>query len=148
MVIQRCGPDRRSGVLSHLKHGAGGTLRGEVDTLPAGHYVIEGELDTSHGKFATPIEQRSDSANRQGFDHPSKDVYTQRIALRKRVIDDVGITTRGRTVTQMHRLDYPLRIDIRKRFHLAHSNTDLKAGGTGITGSRHHHDEGGPRWGR
>jgi hypothetical protein len=98
--------------------------------------------------------------------------------LHTQVVDEVRTTARGRTVRQTHRLDYPLRIDIRKQVHpnddftvdiqlqqgylsrqqrgaggrasfqstldnhlAAHSNTDFKAGGTGITGSRGQHGE-------
>ncbi|MBS0447230.1 MAG: peptide-N(4)-(N-acetyl-beta-glucosaminyl)asparagine amidase [Proteobacteria bacterium] len=170
--------ERPPRVRGHFEHGAGGVVRGEVDTLQGGHYAIAGELETSHGKVVTRVEQRADFANRQHFDHPAKDVYDQRIAMRTQVVDEVRTTTQGKTVRQAHRLDYPLVIDLRKQVHanddftvdialrqgylstqqrsaggradfrstldnrlVAHSNTDFKAGGTGITGSRGRHGE-------
>jgi hypothetical protein len=171
-------PAQQPKVLSHLQHGAGDTLHGDVDTLQDGHYVIAGELETSHGKVVTRVEQRANFANRQHFDHPEKAVYVQRIDMHTRVVDEVRTTTRGGTVLETHSLDYPLLIDIRKQVHanddftvditlqqgyqskrrrsqggrtsfqsaldnhlVAHSNTDFKAGGTGITGSRGQHGE-------
>jgi hypothetical protein len=171
-------PERPPQVRSHLEHGAGGVLHGEVDTLQDGHYVIAGELATSHGRVVTRIEQRASFADRQTFDHSAKDDYAQRISMHTQVTDEVRTTTRHGTVRQTHRLDYPLVLDIRKKLHanddftvditlqqgylstqqrseggrasfhsaldnhlLAHSNTDFKAGGTGITGSRGQHGE-------
>ncbi|MGC1547771.1 MAG: peptide-N4-asparagine amidase [Rhodanobacter sp.] len=97
-----------------FKDGANGTLHGEVDTLQSGHYVIVGELQTSHGKVITRVEQHANFSNRQGFDHPSKGIYNQRIDMHTQVVDEVLTTTDTGTVQHTHRLDYPLLIDIRK----------------------------------
>ena len=166
-------PQAPARVAGHLRHGAGDTLRGDVDTLHDGRYVIAGELETSHGKVVTRVEQRANFANRQHFDHAAKGVYVQRIVLHTQVVDTVRTTSRGRAVEDTRRLDYPLVIDIRKQVHAddaftvdislqqglqaswrrseggrttfrsdldnhlaAHSNTDFRAGGAGITGSR------------
>jgi hypothetical protein len=171
-------PERQPQVLSHFEHGVGGILHGEIDTVQNGHYVIAGALETSHGKVVTRIEQHANFTNRQGFDHPAKDVYAQRIAMHTQVVDEVRTITQGSTVRHTRRLDYPLLVDIRKRLHanddftvdvtlrqgylsrqqrgegsrvnfdsaldnhlVAHSKTDFKAGGTGITGSRGQHGE-------
>lgn len=177
-------PERPPRTLSHFDQGEDGIRRGQVDALQDNRYVIAGELQTSHGKVVTRIEQRATFANRQSFDHPEKDVYAQRIAMRTQVVDEVRTTTRNGTVRQTHRLDYPLDVDIRKSVHanddftvdltvrqgylssrqrsergraafestldnhlVAHSNTDFKAGGTGITGSRGQHGEQSYRFG-
>jgi len=160
-------------VVGRLKSGPGDALHGDVDTLHEGHYVIAGELETSHGKVVTRVEQRAGFADRQHFDHAAKGAYAQRIALHTQVVDTVRTTAGGRTVEDTHRLDYPLAIDLRKQVHAdeaftvditlrqgfehrqrrteggretfrseldnhldAHSNTDFRAGGAGITGSR------------
>lgn len=102
---------------SHFKNGAGGTLHGDVDTLQNGHYVIAGELQTSHGTVVTRIEQTMSFTNRQSFDHPSKGIYDQRIAMHTQVTDEVSTTTSDGTSQQTHDLDYPLLIDIRKQVH-------------------------------
>ncbi|GGA00949.1 peptide-N4-asparagine amidase [Dyella caseinilytica] len=111
-------------VRRNFKQGADGTLHGEVDTLQSSHYVIAGELQTSHGKVVTRIEQQADFANRQGFDHPSKDLYSQRIDMHTQVVDNISIITAAGTVQDMHSLDYPLLIDIRKQVH---ANGDFTA---------------------
>lgn len=104
-------------VQSHFKNGVDGTLHGEVDTLQNGHYVIAGELQTSHGTVVTRIEQTMSFTNRQSFDHPSKDIYNQRIAMHTQVTDEVSTTTSAGISQQTHNLDYPLLIDIRKQVH-------------------------------
>lgn len=104
-------------VQRHFSHGANGALQGEVDTLQNGSYAIVGELQTSAGKVVTRVEQHADFANRQGFDHPAKDIYNQHIALHTQVVDDVSSTTDATTVRSQYRLDYPLLIDIRKQVH-------------------------------
>jgi hypothetical protein len=104
-------------VQRQFKHGSDGALHGEVDTLQNSHYVIEGELQTSHGKVVTHVEQQADFANRQGFDHPSKDLYNQRIAMHTQVVDNVRTTTDAGTVQHTHHLEYPLLIDIHKQVH-------------------------------
>ncbi len=104
-------------VRRHFKYGTDGTLRGEVDTLQSGNYVIAGELQTSHGEVVTRIEQHANFANRQSFNHPSKDIYDQHIAMHTQVVDDVHTTTDAGTVQHTHRLDYPLLVDIRKQVH-------------------------------
>ncbi|HTV87157.1 MAG TPA: peptide-N4-asparagine amidase [Dyella sp.] len=104
-------------VQRHFTQGAGGTLHGDVDTLQNGQYVIAGELQTSHGKVVTRIEQQSNFANLQSFDHPSKDIYNQHIAMHTRVVDDLRVTTGAGTIQYTHRLDYPLLIQIHKQVH-------------------------------
>jgi hypothetical protein len=104
-------------VRRHFKNGTGGTLQGQVDTLQNGHYMIAGELQTAHGKVVTRVEQHADFANRQSFDHLSKDIYKQRIAMHTQVTDDVRTITDAGTVQQTRHLDYPLLIDIRKQVH-------------------------------
>jgi hypothetical protein len=129
-------------VRRHFKRGADGTLRGEVDTLQNGHYVIAGELQTSHGKVATRVEQHSGFANRQGFDHPSQATYDQRIDMRTQVVDAVATTTDSGTVQRQHRLEYPLLIDIRKQVH---ANGDFTADITmqqGYLGKRQRTEDG------
>ncbi|WP_158545080.1 peptide-N4-asparagine amidase [Dyella monticola] len=111
-------------VQRHFKHGTGGTLQGEVDTLQKSHYIITGELQTSHGKIVTRVEQHADFDNRQSFDHPSKDTYSQRIAMHTQVTDDVRTTTDAGTTQHTHHLEYPLLIDIRKQVH---ANGDFTA---------------------
>jgi len=175
LATRPVGPAR---VVAKLRSGAGGSLRGDVVTWHEGRYVIAGELDTSHGRVVTRVEQRSTFANRQHFDHAARTAYAQRIALDTAVVDTVRTTTRSRTVEDTRRLDYPVRIDLRKQVHAdeaftvditlqqgfrsrqrrsedgrtsfrserddrlaAHSNTDFKAGGAGITGSRGQHGE-------
>ncbi|MBE1162012.1 peptide-N4-asparagine amidase [Dyella acidiphila] len=102
-------------VQRHFEHGADGTLHGEVDTVQNGQYVIAGELQTSHGKVVTRVEQQANFANRQGFDHPSKEIYNQRIAMHTQVVDDVRTTTATGTMQYTHRLEYPLQIEVRKQ---------------------------------
>lgn len=109
--------DRQPTLQRHFKHGAGGTLQGDVDTLQNSHYIIAGELQTSHGKLVTRVEQHADFANRQGFDHPSKDIYRQRIAMHTQVVDDVYTSSAAGTVQHTQHLDYPLLIDIRKQVY-------------------------------
>lgn len=104
-------------VQRHFDHGTGNTLHGEVDTLQHSNYVIAGELQTSHGKVVTRIEQRSNFANRQHFDHPSQDTYDQRIDQHTQVVDAIATTTGSDTVLRQHHLDYRLLIDIRKQIH-------------------------------
>jgi len=116
--------DLQPHVQRHFKYGSTGTLHGEVDTLQNGHYVITGDLQTSHGKVVTHVEQHADFANRQGFDHSSKDTYVQHIAMHTQVVDDVRTTTDSATVQRSRQLDYPLLIDIRKQVH---ANGDFTA---------------------
>lgn len=129
-------------VQRQFKHGANDTLHGEVDTLQNGHYVITGELQTSHGKVVTRVEQHADFVNRQGFDHPSKDIYDQRIAMHTQVIDDARTTTDAGTVQDTHHLEYPLLIDIRKQVR---ANGDFTADITmqqGYLSKRQHTEDG------
>jgi hypothetical protein len=104
-------------VQRHFTHGADGTLQGEVDTLQNGSYVITGELQTSHGDVLTRVDQRTDFSNRQGFNHPSKDLYNQHIAMRTQVVDEVLTTAGASSLQRTHRLEYPLVIDIHKQVH-------------------------------
>ncbi|MEW9624762.1 peptide-N4-asparagine amidase [Rhodanobacter geophilus] len=129
-------------VQRHFDHGAGGTLHGEVDTVQHGDYVIAGELRTSHGVVVTRVEHRSSFANRQRFDHPSRDAYDQRIDMRTQVVDEIATTVGNDTVQRRHRLEYPLLIDIRKRVH---AGGDFTAGITVQQGylSRRRRTEGG-----
>jgi hypothetical protein len=100
-----------------FKHGPDGTLQGEVDTLQSGHYVIVGELQTSHGKVVTRVEQHADFDNRQGFDHSATDSYKQRIAMHTHVVDELRRTIDAGVTQTTHQLDYPLLIDIHKTVH-------------------------------
>lgn len=110
-------------VRRHFDHGTGNTLHGEVDTRQGGTYTITGELQTSHGKVVTRVEQAADFSNIQIFDHASQDIYDQHIHMTSQVDDDVTtITDAGRT-QKWHRLYYPLMIDIRKQMHPDNSFT-------------------------
>jgi hypothetical protein len=107
--------NRQPQVRRDFRHGAHGALHGEVDTLLDDNYVIAGELQTSHGKVATRVEQHSGFANRQSFEHPSPDTYNQRIDMHTQVIDETTTSGADGTVRRQQRLEYPLLIDIRKQ---------------------------------
>jgi len=93
---------------------AHGGADGRVDTLQRGDYVIEGELDTSHGQVRTRVEQRSTFADRQRFRHPDAATYRQIVDLDTQVTDSVRTSVGEQVSTHVRRLRYPLLLDVTK----------------------------------
>ncbi|NII09528.1 peptide-N4-asparagine amidase [Oleiagrimonas sp. C23AA] len=89
-------------------------LNGHIDTVQHGDYMIEGELQTSHGPVRTLVSQQSSFANRQHYKHPDKATWDQVIDMDTQVSSTVTTQREGSTVTHRTHVHYPLRVDVHK----------------------------------
>lgn len=107
---------------STLVQDASGNVTGDVTTDLSRHFVIEGYVNTSHGRVTTTVDQTVSFADTQGFDITAND-YRQ-ISDQLTKVEGVSRSTIGSFVSGefASRYSYPLHVDVNEAFE---SNGDI-----------------------